>query len=470
MSIQFSNAKAVLLIICLLANAFAQGEPKKIAVYVSGAGNAGIGKALENKLLAELARSGGYAEIGDVEAFKSEAAKGGSLEGIAQAARLHGADFVCLVSIAEAFGVHSVFARIVETASSQAVKTASADSPLKSMEDLTAVSDTLARQLLQSPASPPPTVASETAAAAPKQCERTYNINELIYKVKDGFPGKLKDCSSALAKDMLTPASLGGHKLEPASFMKQCPVDGIKKELPEGFPGADKFLASLTNFVQTLMNSAMAGGSLDPKKLVSVVAALDINGLVSEAKKLSEDACVVDEPYEPPPIPEGAESGSGDREEKSTFSFGIRAGVNFSHLYETYGGRSGSYDDALGFQGGIVFDIALSDWFYVQPGIMFIKKGARYDGDYSLASYYVETALLSSFKLWAVRLNAGPYFSFGGSKFYGDFDIGLSFGGGFDIGSFYIGSFYDYGLQDISRRGYTSTYNRTLGFNLGYNI
>jgi len=184
---------------------------------------------------------------------------------------------------------------------------------------------------------------------------------------------------------------------------------------------------------------------------------------------LASGACVVDEPYEPPDVPAG-ESGSEDKKDKSAFSLGIRTGINFSHLYETYGGKSGSYDDALGWQGGIVFDIALSDWFYMQPGIMFIKKGAEYDGDYSLASYYVEPALLVSFKLWVLRLNAGPYCSFGGSNVYGNWDMGLSFGGGFDIGSFYIGTFYDYGLQDISRKGYINTYNRTLGFNLGYNI
>jgi len=461
-----------ILIICLFANAFAQGEPKKLVVYVSGASNTGISKSLENKLLAAFVQSGNYAEIGNAEAFQSEVANGGGMDWVVQVARQHGADFVCFVSIAEAFDVYSVFARIVDVASSQAVKTASVDSQLKSMEDLMAVSDELARQLIQS--SPPAPAAVVTPQ---KQCERTYNINELLFKVKDGFPTQLKDCSSKLAKDMLTPASLGGHKLEPVSFMKQCSIDGIKKELPEGFPGLDKFIASLTNFVHGIVNAASVGGTLDPKKLMSVVGSIDINGLLSEAKNLASGECVVDEPYTPPAVPEGeyVESGSGDKKDKSAFSLGIRIGANASNLYETYDGKGGSYSGTLCYQGGIIFDIAVSDWFYMQPGIMFIKKGARYFGhdyyyDYILDSYYFELPLLVSLKLWALRLNAGPYLSFGGNNAYSNFDLGVSMGGGFDIWNFYIGIFYDHGLQDISKKSYFQTYNRTFGFNLGYNI
>jgi len=177
--------------------------------------------------------------------------------------------------------------------------------------------------------------------------------------------------------------------------------------------------------------------------------------------------------YEPPAVQGGehVESGSGDKNDKRAFSLGIRTGINFSHLYETYNGKSGSHHFAEGFQGEIVFDIAMNDWFYMQPGIMFIKKGANFNNrEYELALYYFELPLLASFKLWVFRLNAGPYFSFGGNNAYGNLDMGLNLGGGFDIGSFYIGTFYDYGLQDISKKGYFQTYNRTLGFNLGYNI
>jgi len=133
--------------------------------------------------------------------------------------------------------------------------------------------------------------------AAQNQCVTTYNINELLFKVKDSFPAKLKDCSSTLAKDMLNPF---GKKLEPKSFMTQCSVDGMKKELPDGFSGTDKIVGSLTNFVQGLLNSASAGGSLDPKKLASSIGSMDIEGLLNDVKKIAVGAeCTVDEPYEP---------------------------------------------------------------------------------------------------------------------------------------------------------------------------
>jgi hypothetical protein len=469
------------LVACLFANAFPQEDmPKKIAIHVQGASDSGVSKALGNKMLAALVQSGRYAEIENPEAFYAELAK--NQGGIAQAAMPHGAEFVCTVSIAEAFGVYSIFARIMDAASSQVLKAASADSPLNSFEELAKVSDELARQLLDSP--PQPTLAAPPVVETPppqKQCERTYNINELLFKVKDGFPAQLKDCSSKLAKDMLTPASLGGKKLEPKSFMRQCTVDGIKNELPDGFPDADKVIGSLDGFVQNMLNSASAGGVLDPKKLVGAVGniAASINGLLDDVKKLASGECVVSEPYEPPPRQEkadGSEAGEGENG-KSTFSLGFRAGMNSSQIYETSGAASGLYNSATGFLFGLVFDFALAEAFHLQPGIMFIKKGAEYEDNnsnyrtYTLSShYYLEFPLLVSLKLWALRINAGPYFSFGGDKAYSNFDLGLSFGGGFDIGMFYIGTFYDYGLTDISRKGYINTYNRSLVFNLGVNL
>jgi hypothetical protein len=329
---------------------------------------------------------------------------------------------------------------------------------------------------------PPDPPAADTAAppvaeAPPprKQCERTYNINELLFKVKDGFPAQLKDCSSKLAKEMALAAMPFGKKsapVEPKSFMKQCAVDGIKNELPDGFPGAAQIIGSLDSFVQGILASASAGGALDPKKLAGAIGSMDIAGLVNDVKKLASGECVVSEPYEPPPRQgnAGSEEADGGSSGKNFFSLGLRAGMNLSYLYETYGYASGSYDPAIGFQGGLVFDFALAEAFHLQPGIMFIKKGAEYDGKYTLAQYYVEFPLLVSLKLWALRLNGGPYFGFGGHKAYNAIDLGLSFGGGFDIGNFYIGAFYDYGLYDINKRGSVSTYNRSLVFNLGVNL
>jgi hypothetical protein len=192
-------------------------------------------------------------------------------------------------------------------------------------------------------------------------------------------------------------------------------------------------------------------------------------------------------------LAEGAIHAYGEREEKdkSTLSFGIRAGINISHFYAEYniGSRSGngSYDPTSGGQAGAVLDITVSDWFHIQPGVMYIYKGTYkgFDPDYGyyegfsdsdgIGLHYIEIPLLISLKFSALRLNAGPYYgicvatSFKGNDFKNN-DFGISTGLGFDIGWFYIGGFYDYGLTNISSKRYFDVYNRTLGFNIGVNL
>lgn len=311
----------------------------------------------------------------------------------------------------------------------------------------------------------PGVIVVEKPAPVKKKCDRKYNVNEVIFKIKDGFPAQLKNCSQTLAKDMLNPF---GKKLEPKSFMMQCSVDGIKKELPEGFPNADKILGSLGNFVQGLLNSAMAGGALDPKKLVGAVGSMDISGLLSDVRELAADECVVDEPYEPPVRHEEKKEDSDERGEKSRVSFGIRAGINSSYTYAETPRASGDYGDILGMQLGFAVDFAVSDWLYIQPNLIYIQKGMNdYREDFTV--HYIELPLLLSLKLSAFRLNVGPYFGLCLDGCFDGFDFGLSTGVGFDIGMFYIGAFYDYGLTTQLEFD-KALYNRTLGLNVGVNL
>jgi len=269
--------------------------------------------------------------------------------------------------------------------------------------------------------------------------------------------------------------------------MMQCPIDGIKKELPDGFPDLDKIIGSLTNFVQGLLNSASAGGTLEPKKLVSAVGDMNIEELLSDVKKLSAVDCVVDEPYEPvAPAEESKENDSGKGKDKSWVSFGIRLGSNNSLIHaqiigDTYNGyyRSGTNNGQFGF----VMDFATSDWLHIQPGFMFVRKEMVYEywrrgddgsGSGNLKANYLEFPLLLSLKLLAFRFNVGPYLDLclkaRNSIYNENPDVGLSTGIGFDIGMFYIGAFYDYGFIDRSAVSSDSFYNRTLGFNLGVNL
>ena len=498
------NKSSLFLISLVLSLAFAQEyTSERLAVYVYGANEAGINKSLSSKLLAAMSQSDLYSEIGDPVSFQDELAKNNKsdLASIIQIAKRYGSDYVCVVNITEVFGTHSITTRLVKIAGSHVVKTASTDRLLKSLEDITNVSNELARQLLPpsavathppQPASvyptmlpvaeavpPPPLPLPVAVALAPvatqKQCARTYNINALLLKIKEGFPAKLKDCSSILAQDMLNPF---GKKLEPKSFMMQCPIDEIKKELPDGFPNTDKILGSLTDFVQGLINSASAGGALDPKKLVSAVGSMNVDELLSEVKKQASGPCVVNEPYEPSvESAENTEESDSDEEDKSALSFGIRAGFNLSRTHAEYSGsgsKSGDYGDIGGMQLGFLLDIPITDLFYIQPGLMYVQKGRRDDG--SKTAHYIELPLLLSLKFSVFRLNAGPYFGYCLSSksdvFDDGLDVGLSYGLGFDIGMFYIGTFYDYGLADMSKDEveHYRFYNRTLGFNLGINL
>jgi hypothetical protein len=461
-------AKITYAVVFGLALCFAQEPPEKLAVYVSGASDAGINKSLSNKLLFAMSQGGKYAEIADPGSFQDELVKSGKgdIAHIAQTARRYGADYVCVVNMIETFGAYSVSARIVKISDSQVLKTGSVDHTLKSLEDLTMVSNELAQQLL-----------APRNSATVKQCAKKYNINELVFKIKDGFPNKLKDCSSELAKDTVA-----------ASFVMQCTVDRIKKELPDGFPSMDKIVGSLANFVQGFLNSAMEGGGLDSSKLVSTAANVNMGEFLSHIKKLAADECVVDKPYEPHAAlaDKGGASDKEKKGEESSVSFSIRTGINFSNTYAKYnvsGNKgSGTYGSIAGVQAGLVMDFAASNWFHIQPGLMYIQKGMD-DSSGAITSHYItahylELPLLLSVKLSSLRLNVGPYFGFcldSYKEIFNDisFDIGLSTGIGYEIRKlFYIGSFYDYGFTDMSnkhKRDY-KFYNRTLGFNVGINL
>jgi len=182
--------------------------------------------------------------------------------------------------------------------------------------------------------------------------------------------------------------------------------------------------------------------------------------------------CVVNEPYEPPAV---AEDRGSDKEEEGILSLGFRIGFNFSQLYSIYQDHyrsyKGYYNPATGFQAGLVFDVAVSELFHVQPGLMYIQKGAEDNGT-AMTSHYIQIPLLVSVKLSAFRVNAGQYFgiSVGGKEDFLENDFGLSAGFGFDVGMFYIGMFYDYGLIPIDTKRDFDLYNRTYGLNFGVNL
>jgi len=358
-----------------------------------------------------------------------------------------------------------------------------------------------------------------------KQCAKTYNINEIVSKLNANFPGRLKDCSANVAKDVamasVTAARLkkSVEKKDYKAFMKQCAVDGIKKDLPDNFAGTSKILGSLENFMQNILNSASsATGELDPKKLASTIGGMSLDGFLNDVKKsLGTDDCVASATpavaaapvappvaappdttpirFVPPPVlppdPPGGTTATPDAPSapKSEGYFGIRAGINFSHLYarskilvkdtnNTTGlitdvekTVDGTYKDVLGFQVGMVLDMAPIDFLHIQPGLMYILKGTENNGK-SVSVHYIEIPLLLSLNVSIIRANVGPYldiYLFGNDKFFNQ-DFGLSFGLGTDIGKFYIGALYDYGFINMSSDKNFKVFNRTIGLNIGVNL
>jgi len=138
MKVQFTKIAAIVAL--GLAMCFAQeASPERLAVYASGASDAGINKYISNKLLAAMVQNGIYMEIGDPASFQNELIKNGKsdLASIIQVAKRYGTDYVCVVNITEVFGTYSLVARLIKITGSHVVKTGSIDHPLKSLEDLT---------------------------------------------------------------------------------------------------------------------------------------------------------------------------------------------------------------------------------------------------------------------------------------------------------------------------------------------
>jgi hypothetical protein len=481
---------------------FAQeSSSSKFAVYVSGAKDAGINKVLGNKLLASITQGGKYVEIEDTEAFYNELAKNEeiSYSKIYEIAKRYGADFVCVVRMIEVFNVYSISARIVKIANSQVVRNSSIDRSLNSMDDLTRVSNELVRLLLMqaqtaaqvqvpSQIQPPPqaqpspqiqqTVPASVTPVVAGRKKPCVDTEKLISQIAAEFPKQLGTCGTKMAANMALPGflknKLSEEEKDPQKFMIKCPIKGIKEKVP-ALSKLEGATDKIESFTQTLVKTALSGGSFDAQKLLK--AASDISSLTSSIKDLApaegEECEEVPEASEVLRTEEYDEYDEYYPDKRKFFSLGFRTGFNFSHIYEKYNIRnSGSLNSIAGFQAGLAFDMAATDWFHFQPNIMYIQKGAK-SGSSSMTSHYIEFPVLASLKFSVVRLNAGPYFSLcvgAGNGSYEVSDVGFSYGGGFDMGSFYLGMLYNYGLADINSKTSYASYNRTFGFNLGYNL
>jgi hypothetical protein len=164
----------------------------------------------------------------------------------------------------------------------------------------------------------------------------------------------------------------------------------------------------------------------------------------------------------------------------SPLSLGPKLGLNYSHLTGDLSEEAGY---KLGFVGGAFIAYAFSDWFTLQPEVLYSQKGAKAtwqvrgeERTETVSLDYVEIPVLAVLTIptqsrWTPRVFAGPAFGFLISaedirevngvevgredikEGFKDYDIGIVFGGGLDVkvgpGAITTDLRYNFGVTNI---------------------
>lgn len=189
-------------------------------------------------------------------------------------------------------------------------------------------------------------------------------------------------------------------------------------------------------------------------------------------------------------------------------TFGIRAGLNLSNIKISNGEDDLSPDSKAGFNVGVSMDIPMLQSLYLQTGLYYTTKGAKFEeseDDYkyeqTLNPSYLEIPIMASYRYdfsdaAQLQVNFGPYFAyglagkyketytedgkkdeekedlFGKDKLLDRFDAGLGIGAGFTYSKFFIGLNYQFGLANLAqdaKNGY-SVKNKNFSISVGYNF
>ncbi|MEQ8624654.1 MAG: porin family protein [Vicingaceae bacterium] len=159
--------------------------------------------------------------------------------------------------------------------------------------------------------------------------------------------------------------------------------------------------------------------------------------------------------------------------------FGIKGGINFSNFHST---NDDINDQNLrfGYQGGLFFKFALTDFLAIQPELLYNTKGSEVDynlgalgsGEITQKFGYIEIPLLAVVNLGQkLNVHAGPYVAYmvnadvennsndNSFDFANDLDpdeferleYGIALGAGFEFDILKIGARYDYGLTNVGK-------------------
>jgi len=143
------KASLIFTMIALLTAAATAADLPRIAVYVTGNVAEDEKSALGTRMLASLINSGRYRGIERSAAFVAEINKeqttqrSGAIDDsqISELGKQFGVGYICIAAITPAFGSYQVSARIVDVETAEVVFIGEATSPLKTIDDLSAVSD-----------------------------------------------------------------------------------------------------------------------------------------------------------------------------------------------------------------------------------------------------------------------------------------------------------------------------------------
>jgi len=145
------------------AATLAQDLPN-IAVYVTGNVGDDEKKALGTHILASLVNSGRYKGIERSSSFLAEIdremirQRSGAIDDsqISELGKQFGVRFICIADITPAYGGFQVSARVVNVETAEVALIGQATSPLKTIDDLTAVSNKVVRKMFGEPDPPEP--------------------------------------------------------------------------------------------------------------------------------------------------------------------------------------------------------------------------------------------------------------------------------------------------------------------------
>jgi len=111
--------------------------------------------------------------------------------------------------------------------------------------------------------------------------------------------------------------------------------------------------------------------------------------------------------------------GQDDSNSRKKFQFGLKAGANYSNIYDTKGEEFNA-ENKFGFAGGVFIAIPIGKFLGIQPEVLYSQKGYKQTGSFLGGTYeltrttdYIDIPLLLSIKpVNFMTIQVGPQFSF----------------------------------------------------------